>query len=102
MRVDDTLWQPLPLCGDPRLRRWLIDRGSLTRRIQRCCSAFRLDLLSQHPAIIREDERSLIRLKAGAQCVEREVSLSCDGKPVLFAHSVVASRALKGPWRLLD
>jgi chorismate lyase len=101
MLLNDTLWQPLPLCGDPRLRRWLVDRGSLTRRIQHRCGEFRLDVLSQRSRIIRPDERSVISLKAGVQCLEREVSLNCDGTPVVFAHSVVAPHALKGPWRLL-
>ena len=26
MKTSDTLWQPLPVCGDARLRRWLRER----------------------------------------------------------------------------
>ncbi|MDB5808534.1 MAG: chorismate--pyruvate lyase, partial [Betaproteobacteria bacterium] len=101
MNFNDRSWQPLPVCGDARLRRWLLDRGSLTRRIQHCCDEFRLDVISQHMAVIKPDERAAVGLNAGAQCLEREVSLNCDGTPVVFAHSVVAARALNGAWRLL-
>ncbi len=102
MNKRDLFWHPLPTCGDARLRRWLLDRGSLTRRIQMRCDNFRLDLLSQHIATARLDERVLIDVRSGAQCVQREVSLNCGAQPLVFAHSVVARRALKGPWRLLS
>ena len=88
MRFNDPLWHPLPACGDFRLRRWLLDRGSLTRRIQDRCANFRLDVLAQRMAPAQTDERAAIGLHAGAQCLEREVSLNCGGTPVVFAHSV--------------
>jgi chorismate--pyruvate lyase len=94
-------WQPWPACGDVRLRRWLLDRGSLTRRIQVRCDDFRLDVLAQRLATVRVDERAALGVGAGAQCVEREVSLNCGVRPLVFAHSVVAPRMLKGPWHLL-
>jgi len=102
MRLDNPLWHPLPACGDARLRRWLLDRGSLTRRIQERCEHFRLDVLTQRIAPVRPDERAAIGLHAGAQCMEREVSLNCGPRPLIFAHSVVAPRALKGPWHMLS
>ena len=102
MKSSDNLWHPLPACGDARLRRWLLDRGSLTRRIRLRCEHFRLDMLSQHYAVVRHDERTAIGLRAGAQCVEREVSLNCGQQPLVFAHSVVAPRALRGAWRMLS
>jgi chorismate--pyruvate lyase len=102
MKTTDTLWHPLPTCGDARLRQWLLDRHSLTRRIQMRCEHFRLNLLSQCIAVVRQDERAAIGLRAGARCVEREVSLNCGPQPLVFAHSVVAPRALKGAWRMLS
>ena len=98
----DTLWHPLPACANDRLRRWLLDRGSLTRRIQMRCENFRLDMLSQRRAAAWRDERAIIGLRAGAQCVEREVSLNCGHQPLVFAHSVVAPRALRGVWRMVS
>ena len=101
MKINNSSWHPLPACGDARLRRWLLDRGSLTRRIQQRCANFRLEVLSQRMAPVRSDERATVRLRAGAQCLEREVSLNCGAQPLVFAHSVVAPRALKGAWRML-
>ncbi len=97
----DTLWQPLPVCDDVRLRHWLLDRGSLTRRIQLRCARFRLELLSQRIAGVDRDERAVIGAQRGVKCVVREVSLNCGEQPVVFAHSVVEPRALRGPWHML-
>ncbi len=97
----DTLWQPLPLCTDPRLRRWLLDRGSLTRRIQARCEQFRVDLLSQRIVAVGFDECGLVGVRLGASSMVREVSLNCGARPVVFAHSVVERSALRGPWHML-
>ena len=97
----DVLWQPLPVCGDARLRHWLLDRGSLTRRIQRRCERFRVDVLSQRRAAVGRDERAVIGVRPGVQCLVREVSLNCGQQPVVFAHSAVERRALEGAWRML-
>jgi chorismate--pyruvate lyase len=102
MNTPETLWQPLPVCDDARLRRWLLDRGSLTLRIQSRCAHFRLDVLAQRVAVVRGDERAVIGLRAGARCIEREVSLNCGSQPLVFAHSVIAPAALKGAWRMLS
>lgn len=97
----DTLWQPQPVCTDIHLRRWLLDRGSLTYRIQQRCNRFRVELLSQRIAAVGWDERAIIGARPGAQCVVREVSLNCGPQPVIFAHSVVEPRTLRGPWHAL-
>ena len=102
MKITDTLWHPLPACGDVRLRRWLLDRGSLTCRIQLRCENFRLDVLSQRLAAARRDERAVSGVRADADCMVREISLNCGRQPLVFAHSVVAPRALKGAWRMLS
>lgn len=101
MTLKDLSWQPLPTCGDALLRRWLIDRGSLTRRIQLRCAAFRLDVLSQEMARARPDEAPVIGLKAGVRCLEREVTLNCGSRAVVFAHSVAPLPTLKGAWHML-
>ena len=101
MKKSDELWQRLPVCGDARLRRWLLDRGSLTRRIQLRCDNFRVNLMSQHVASIGHDERAVIGARSGVKCVVREVSLNCGARPVVFAHSVVERRALDSAWCML-
>ena len=102
MKNKHHLWQPVPACSDTRLRRWLLDRGSLTRRVQDRCAEFRLDVLVQHMAPVQPDEHTALGVHAGAQCLEREVSLNCGPRALVFAHSVVAPRSLKGPWHMLS
>ena len=97
----DKHWQPHPACTDARLRHWLLDRGSLTRRIQLRCDRFQVELLSQCITALDRDERAISGVRAGARCVMREVSLNCGQRAVVFAHSVAARRALRGPWRML-
>ena len=97
----DDLWQPRPVCADARLRGWLLDRGSLTRRIQSRCDRFSLVMLSQRLAPIGQDERAMLGVRPREQCVVREVSLNCARRPLVFAHSVIKARALRGEWREL-
>lgn len=98
---DDTLWLPFPICAEARLRHWLLDRGSLTRRIQLLCDCFQVELLSQRAAAANRDECAVVGVRPGARCLVREVSLKCGPQPAVFAHSVVNKHALRGPWRML-
>ena len=101
MKASDTLWQRRPVGADARLRRWLLDAGSLTRRIQLRSREFRVELLALTRAPANRDERALIETAARTACAVRQVALHSDGVAVVFAHSVAARRALKGPWRML-
>jgi chorismate lyase len=83
------------------MRRWLTDRSSLTARIEQRCDRFGVKLLRQSFAVPAPDERRMIRLRDGMHCVIREVTLDCCGRSVVFAHSVLARRALRGPWRMV-
>ena len=97
----DTLWQPHPVCTNTRLRRWLLDRGSLTHRIQSRCDQFGVTVLSQRIAAIGREERAIVGAHPGVHCMVREVSLNCGSRPMVFAHSVIEPRALRGPWHAL-
>lgn len=101
MQSHDALWQPFPAGAAAPLRRWLLDRGSLTRRIEQRCSRFQLEVLSQRLAAIDRDELAVIGVRHGVRCVVREVSLNCTQQPVVFAHSVVEVHARRGAWRML-
>jgi chorismate--pyruvate lyase len=92
----DTLWRRSPALSGA-LRPWLTDRGSLTRRIERRCRAFRVEVVFQGLRRADRDERFL--WPARARVLVREVVLHADGRPVVFAHSVVRARDLRGPWR---
>lgn len=78
-----------------------MDRGSLTARIQSRCDAFRVELISQRPGRIDRDETFLLPSQRRGIALVREVYLYCRRTPVVFAHSVIVRRALRGPWRRL-
>lgn len=86
-------WLPrLPATGvPPGLRPWLTEAGSLTARCQRHCREFRLRPLRQGMFV------PLVNTEyAAASLPVREVVLACDGRPVVFAHSVL-SHPRSGP-----
>lgn len=101
MKSSDTLWHRRPVGAEAHMRKWLLDRGSLTRRIQQRSTRFHVDLMRMVRAPAGRDECALIETAAHACCAVREVALHSDGVAVVFAHSVASRRALKGPWRLL-
>jgi chorismate--pyruvate lyase len=80
-------------------RPWLVDRGSLTRRLQDRCAAFRVRPVRQALAPSVIDERPLLGARAHEWVMTREVFLYCADTPVIFAHSVVRREGLRGPWR---
>ena len=95
-------WKASPaLAGVPEdLRNWLIDRGSLTARIVARCSSFRVAVLRESLAPPGEDERSLIHLPSARAAWVREVLLIADGRPVVFARSMLVPRDLRGAWHM--
>lgn len=78
-----------------------MDRGSLTARIQARCDAFRVELVFQGRGRIDRDERFLQPSGRRGHALVREVYLYCRRTPVVFAHSVITPRSLRGPWRRL-
>ena len=101
MKIADSLWQRRPLGADARLRRWLLDRGSLTQRIQQRSRRFAVELRRSSRGRANRDERGLVGATGRPQCAVREVVLYGDGCAVVFAHSIADARALDGAWRLL-
>ena len=79
-------------------RRWLVDRGSLTRRLQARCPRFRLRRLSQGITRPNRDEYATLGLYPGRVALVREVLLMDGEVPLVFAHSVIPLPGLKGPW----
>jgi chorismate--pyruvate lyase len=96
----ERLWRRRPAPGAGRYLSWLIDRGSLTDRVRRRCAGFGVRLLFQGPRRPTRDERPLFG--AGkSRALVREVCLDCGGEPMVFAHSVIRLRDLRGPWRVV-
>lgn len=86
----------LPRHDAPRyLRQWLLDEGSLTARLQRR-GRFSLELLAQELDTPSADEALLFGLVPGQKARIREVALAVDGRPFVFAHTVLPIRP-RGP-----
>lgn len=94
----DTAWLASPR-GSAAYRRWLADPGSLTRRLQRACRQFSVEGVRQQAGRPELDEARLLGLRVRELALLREVTLCCDGRPVVFAHSVLPRRSLSGPWQ---
>lgn len=75
--------------------RWLNDRGSLTARLQ-ALGQFSLARLKQELAAPTPDEARELVLGRKRPTRVREVVLLCDGKPLVFAHTVLPCRP-RGP-----
>lgn len=97
---NDPYWLPHPLCSGA-FRGWLIDEGSLTRRLQMCCRDFAVCGVRQKWAYPSPDEAALLGLRRGVAAWIREVWLHDGDKPVVFARSVLPRSSLRGAWRNL-
>src|SRR5687768_6236492 len=96
-------WHLAPSSVSTRARGWLQNRGSLTQLIQqRCCRQFSVKPVFQSLAKACGDELAVMNLRRDELALVREVYLYCGSTPVVFAHSVVARKDLRGAWRGLS
>ncbi len=77
---------------------WLIDKGSLTARLQQHYCQFSVNLVSSQYAKPMQDEVFLLQQASYQTALIREVFLMGACYPVVFAHSVLPRYALRGPW----
>jgi chorismate--pyruvate lyase len=77
---------------------WLTDRVSLTVKLISRSNRFRVQRLVQQRAVCLADEYAMVGLSRRRCVQEREVLLCCDGKPVVFAHTVVPLSANASDW----
>jgi len=81
---------------------WLLDPGSLTRRVQAACHGrFRVRLLHQGWGRPLYSETRLLRLRWGEFAIVREVELLCEEMPWVFARSLIPASSLRGRARRL-
>lgn len=90
-------WLKSPV-NSGKVRPYLIDKGSLTRRLQRQSQHFSVQPLRLKQAKAVQDEAILLALKPQQHALLRDVLLVCDGVPVVFAHSVLPNQSLRGAW----
>ncbi len=82
-----------------KFRSYLIDKGSLTKRLQLQSQHFSVTPVWLRQAKALQDEATLLALKVQQHALQRDVLLVCDGVPVVFAHSVLPNQSLRGDWR---
>jgi chorismate--pyruvate lyase len=101
-RPDRETWRPTPprATVPPTLRAWLSDPSSLTARIRARCGALDVRVLFQGLGGALRDEAALLGLRAGERVWVREVLLVADGRPVVFARSLLPRRNVRGAWHL--
>jgi chorismate--pyruvate lyase len=95
----DKFWRGDILGCDLKLAPWLHNHGSLTQRIQQRCTHFAVRKVHSGLARIALDESALLGIVSQQLAYSRDVILHADNQPVVFAHSVCATRALHGVWR---
>jgi chorismate--pyruvate lyase len=86
----------------PSMRGWLSDAGSLTAKLTARCQRFRVQCLHQRLGLCLADEAGAIGLAHAGRVLEREVLLRCDGRPMVFAHTVVPMSATAADWPLFS
>jgi chorismate--pyruvate lyase len=84
------------------IRDWLIDPGSLTRRLQSACDGrFRVELHRQTRSRPLRSEAERLQLRHAAVALLREVYLHCDEQPWVFARTLIPLSSLRGAARRL-
>ncbi len=83
------------------LRDWLHAPGSLSRRLARLGHRFEVTVLFQGVAPLRARERQALGQPTRGLVIVREVLLSVDGQPLVWARSAVHQSATRGPWKAL-
>jgi chorismate lyase len=80
------------------MRSWLVDTASLTVKLMACSRQFRVRRLSQQRGICLTDEFAEVTLPRRRCVQEREVLLQCDGRPTVYAHTIVPLHATASDW----
>lgn len=81
---------------------WLLDRASLTRRLQHACPGrFEVRLVNQGWARPMRSEARTLHMRLGNWALVREVWLCCNALPWVFARTVIPYRTLHGAQRQL-
>ena len=82
--------------SNPTLRRWLLDTGSLTERLQQHCGEFAVHKIGQGNAPLYANEQRWLPAGVNQRWQVREVLLCADHTPWVFARSVLPETLLQG------
>jgi chorismate--pyruvate lyase len=95
--VKEKAWVSKPLAHTP-LKKWLIDHDSLTKVLKSHYDDFNVQIVSVRHARPHSDELKALNINLQHLAFVREVLLVGAGKPVIFAHSVMSFKCLRGSW----
>ena len=76
--------------SDENILAWLLEEGSISKRIS-INAAFKLDIIRDSLDIADDDEYAALQIKREPIRI-REVTLSADTKPIVYARSVIPER----------
>jgi chorismate lyase len=80
------------------MRDWLTDNASLTVKLTARSKHFRVHRLRQERGLCLADESEIVELARRRNVQEREVLLQCDGRPMVYAHTIVPLTATTADW----
>lgn len=81
-----------------RMREWLTDKMSMTQKLIACSTHFNVLCLRQDLAQCLADEVGVVALPRRTRVQQREVLLHCDGRPLVYGHSIVPLNATASDW----
>ena len=86
----------------PRMRGWLLDKGSLTQRLIVLSNGnFRVEILRQQIAYPTLSEIRVLKIPLRQKAFIRQVALYGHGVPLVYARSVIPLKTLTGRLRSL-
>lgn len=80
------------------MRGWLTDTMSLTMKLMARSEHFRVRRLRQGRGMCLTDESAMVELPRRCHVQEREVLLQCDGRAVVYAHTILPLTATTSDW----
>ncbi|RLA11790.1 MAG: chorismate lyase [Gammaproteobacteria bacterium] len=87
---------------DPAVVSWLVDQGSLTRRLMAYCPGqFSVRVLSQQWVTPEIDEARILSIPYRQTALLRQVQLLCGDMVCVYARSIIPLKTLKGRHRRL-
>lgn len=79
-----------------------MDEASLTERLIKACSQkFSVKVLNQSWIKPTHSEQKLLSIRQGENVLLRQVILYCGNNPIVFAHSLIPLKTLRGEHRRL-
>lgn len=80
--------------ADPAVRAWLSEPGLLTERLRACCDGEPgLAVVAESEAPLAQADAALLAA-SGSCAFVREIELTCDGRPWVFAQTLVPQATL--------